>query len=110
MQQLVDQFEWEPGNPLNSPEGFAQALTRDLGLGDNYAVAIAVAVRDQLLLAKQALLQGQPVSTAPAVTEAEHSLRLSNVEDWTPALYTLTRKELKKKQTIEVCWGTLACC
>jgi len=30
---LVDQFEWDLSNPLNSPEQFARQLCADLGLG-----------------------------------------------------------------------------
>ena len=45
---LVDQFEWDLSNPLNSPELFAQELCADLGLGGEFATTIAYSIRGQL--------------------------------------------------------------
>lgn len=45
---LVDQFEWDLSNPLNSPEQFAQELCADLGLGGEFATTIAYSIRGQL--------------------------------------------------------------
>ena len=45
---LVDQFEWDLSNPLNSPEEFALQLCADLGLGGEFAPTIAYAIRGQL--------------------------------------------------------------
>ena len=45
---LVDQFEWDLTNPLNSPELFAQELCADLGLGGEFATTIAYSIRGQL--------------------------------------------------------------
>ena len=45
---LVDQFEWDLSNPLNSPEQFAQQLCADLGLGGEFPSTIAYSIRGQL--------------------------------------------------------------
>ena len=45
---LVDQFEWDLSNPLNSPEQFARKLCADLGLGGEFATTIAYSIRGQL--------------------------------------------------------------
>ena len=45
---LVDQFEWDLSNPLNSPEQFARQLCADLGLGGEFATTIAYSIRGQL--------------------------------------------------------------
>ncbi|EGD77658.1 hypothetical protein PTSG_08750 [Salpingoeca rosetta] len=99
--QLVDQFEWDISNPLNSPEHFAETLTRDLGLGPTYTNSIAVAIREKVLQAKQALLQSQVPELAPPVADAEEVFRVADADEWGPALYTMSRRELHKKQTDE---------
>ena len=45
---LVDQFEWDLSNPLNSPEQFARQLCADLGRGGEFATTIAYSIRGQL--------------------------------------------------------------
>ena len=45
---LVDQFEWDLSNPLNSPEEFAKKLCADLGLGGEFIPTIAYSIRGQL--------------------------------------------------------------
>ena len=45
---LVDQFEWDLSNPLNSPEEFSRELCADLGLGGEFATTIAYSIRGQL--------------------------------------------------------------
>ena len=45
---LVDQFEWDLSNPLNVPEEFARKLCQDLGLGGDFATAVAYSIRGQL--------------------------------------------------------------
>ena len=45
---LVDQFEWDLSNPLNSPEQFARQLCADLGLGGEFVSTIAYSIRGQL--------------------------------------------------------------
>ncbi len=38
---LVDQFEWEINNPLNSPEEFAASMSKDLALSGEFTTAIS---------------------------------------------------------------------
>jgi SWI/SNF-related matrix-associated actin-dependent regulator of chromatin subfamily B protein 1 len=44
-QSLVDQFEWDIGDPNNNPEDIAIKLCSDLGLGGEFAAAIAYSIR-----------------------------------------------------------------
>lgn len=36
-----DKFEWDINNPDNSPEDFAECVTADLGLSDEFVLPIA---------------------------------------------------------------------
>lgn len=45
---MVDQFEWDLSNPLNSPEEFARRLCAELGLGGEFVTTIAYSIRGQL--------------------------------------------------------------
>jgi SWI/SNF-related matrix-associated actin-dependent regulator of chromatin subfamily B member 1 len=45
---LVDQFEWDMGEPQNSPEEFAKKLASELGLGGEFVTSIAYSIRGQL--------------------------------------------------------------
>ncbi len=47
---LTDQFEWEICKD-NSPEQFAEIMCADLGLGGEYEVRIAHAIREQVVQA-----------------------------------------------------------
>lgn len=47
-QSLVDQFEWDMSDEKNSPEEFALQLCKDLGLGGEFAAAIAYSIRGAL--------------------------------------------------------------
>src|SRR4029079_17958591 len=44
---LVDQFEWDINNPMNSPEEFAASMTQDLSLSGEFTTAIAHCIREQ---------------------------------------------------------------
>lgn len=49
-QSLVDQFEWDISDPNNNPEEVAMKLCSDLGLGGEFAAAIAYSIRGKDLM------------------------------------------------------------
>lgn len=48
-QSLVDQFEWDMSNEDNNPEEFATKLCGDLGLGGEFAAAVAYSIRGNIV-------------------------------------------------------------
>ncbi|KAK3082547.1 SWI/SNF chromatin-remodeling complex subunit, partial [Teratosphaeriaceae sp. CCFEE 6253] len=44
---LVDQFEWDINNPLNSPEEFARHTAWENALSGEFTTAIAHSIREQ---------------------------------------------------------------
>ena len=90
---LVDQFEWDLQEPLNSPEQFATALCTDLGLGGEFVTAIAYSIRGQLSWHSRTYA----FSEAPLPT-LEVPFRTGNdIDHWCPYLETLTDAEMEKK-------------
>ena len=107
---LVDQFEWDINNPLNSPEEFAKQMTRDLSLSGEFTTAIAHSIREQSQLFTKSLyvtghpFDGRPIEDAdlrdaflpsplPSVFRpAQHA------KDFTPYLYELNDAELDRTE------------
>lgn len=90
---LMDQFEWDLSEPLNSPEEFALSLCSDLGLGGEFATAIAYSIRGQLNWHSKTYA----FSEAP-LPSVETTIRSgTDVDNWGPYLETLTDAEMEKK-------------
>ncbi|XP_019851780.1 PREDICTED: SWI/SNF-related matrix-associated actin-dependent regulator of chromatin subfamily B member 1-like [Amphimedon queenslandica] len=90
---LVDQFEWDLSNPLNVPEEFARKLCQDLGLGGDFATAIAYSIRGQLSWhAKTYAFNESPL---PPIKFPVRTL--SDAETWGPSIQILTDAEMEKK-------------
>ncbi|KAJ2976067.1 hypothetical protein NUW58_g8182 [Xylaria curta] len=98
---LVDQFEWEINNPLNSPEEFAISMSKDLALSGEFTTAIAHCIREQTQLFTRSLyiighpFDGRPIED-PDLVAAFLPSPLSNVfrpqqqaKDYSPYLYEL---------------------
>ncbi|ROT35907.1 SNF5-domain-containing protein [Sodiomyces alkalinus F11] len=63
---LVDQFEWDINNPLNSPEEFATSMSRELSLSGEFTTAIAHCIREQTQLFTKSLYSvGHPFDGRP---------------------------------------------
>ena len=107
---LVDQFEWEINNPMNSPEEFACQMTRDLSLSGEFTTAIAHSIREQAQLYTRSLyVTGHPFDGRPV---EDHELLFSFLpspitspfrpyqaaKDFTPYLYELNELELEKTE------------
>jgi SWI/SNF-related matrix-associated actin-dependent regulator of chromatin subfamily B protein 1 len=107
---LVDQFEWDINNYLNSPEEFARQMSLDLSLSGEFTTAIAHSIREQCQLYSKSLFvtnyefDGRPIED-PDIKENMLPSPVPNVfrqqqsqKDWTPYMYELTETELEKTE------------
>ncbi|KAK1756063.1 SNF5-like protein [Echria macrotheca] len=109
---LVDQFEWEINNPMNSPEEFAACMARDLALSGEFTTAIAHCIREQSQLFTRSLysvghpFDGRPIedsdltaaflpSPIPFVFRPQQQAK-----DYAPYLYENTEAELERSETM----------
>ncbi len=109
---LVDQFEWEMNNPMNSPEEFAASMARDLSLSGEFATAIAHCIREQTQLFAKSLygighpFDGRPIED-PDLKEAFLPSPLTSVfrpqqqaKEYAPYLYELSDADLERNEVI----------
>lgn len=109
---LVDQFEWEINNPMNSPEEFAASMSRDLSLSGEFTTAIAHCIREQAQLFTRSLysigypFDGRPIED-PDLVSAFLPSPLPTVfrpqqqaKDFAPYLYENTEAELERSETM----------
>ncbi|KAI1116051.1 SNF5-domain-containing protein [Nemania sp. NC0429] len=109
---LVDQFEWEINNPLNSPEEFAASMSKDLALSGEFTTAIAHCIREQTQLFTRSLysvghpFDGRPIEDADLVAAFLPS-PLPNVfrpqqqaKDYSPYLYELSEADLERNELV----------
>lgn len=89
----MDQFEWDLSEPQNTPEQFALSLCSDLGLGGEFATAIAYSIRGQLSWHSKTYA----FSEAPLPTIESPIRSGTDVDNWGPYLETLTDAEMEKK-------------
>ncbi|KAI1815855.1 SNF5-domain-containing protein [Poronia punctata] len=109
---LVDQFEWEINNPLNSPEEFAASMSKDLALSGEFTTAIAHCIREQTQLFTRSLysvghpFDGRPVedpdlvaaflpSPLPSVFRPQQQAK-----DYAPYMYELSEADLEKNELV----------
>ncbi|KAI1176297.1 hypothetical protein F4777DRAFT_277828 [Nemania sp. FL0916] len=109
---LVDQFEWEINNPLNSPEEFAASMSRDLALSGEFTTAIAHCIREQTHLFTRSLysvghpFDGRPIEDADLVAAFLPSPLPSvfrpqqQAKDYSPYLYELNEVDLEKNELV----------
>lgn len=109
---LVDQFEWEINNPMNSPEEFAQLMARDLSLSGEFTTAIAHCIREQSQLFTRSLyivghpFDGRPVEDADLVAAFLQSPLPSafrphqQAKEYAPYLYELNEVDLERNEVI----------
>ncbi|KAJ7387169.1 SWI SNF, matrix associated, actin dependent regulator of chromatin, sub b, member 1 [Desmophyllum pertusum] len=90
---LMDQFEWDLSEPLNTPEEFALSLCSDLGLGGEFATAIAYSIRGQLSWHSKTYAFSE--ASLPSIEAPIRSG--TDVDNWGPYLETLTDAEMEKK-------------
>ena len=107
---LVDQFEWDINDPLNSPEEFALNMTNDLSLSGEFTTAIAHSIREQAQLFTRSLyvishpfdgrsIDDPDLKTAFLPSPLPSSFRpFQAAKDYTPYLYELSEAELEKTE------------
>ena len=109
---LVDQFEWDVNNPLNSPEEFAASMSRELSLSGEFTTAIAHCIREQAQLFTKSLyivgypFDGRPVEDADLVaaflpTPLPSAFRPhQQAREYAPFLYEMKETDLEKNEVI----------
>ncbi|OBT87349.1 hypothetical protein VE02_03041 [Pseudogymnoascus sp. 03VT05] len=109
---LVDQFEWDVNNPLNSPEEFALSMSRELSLSGEFTTAIAHCIREQSQLFTKSLyivgypFDGRPVEDSDLVaaflpTPLPSAFRPhQQAREYAPFLYEMKGTDLEKNEVI----------
>jgi SWI/SNF-related matrix-associated actin-dependent regulator of chromatin subfamily B member 1 len=109
---LEDKFEWEINNPSNSPEEFAQSMTRELSLSGEFTTAIAHCIREQSQLFTRSLyivghpFDGRPLEDADLISAFLPSPLTSvfrpqqQAKEFAPLLYELSEADLEKSELI----------
>jgi SWI/SNF-related matrix-associated actin-dependent regulator of chromatin subfamily B protein 1 len=109
---LLDQFEWEINNPLNSPEEFAKSLSREMGLSGEFTTAIAHCIREQSQLFTRSLyivghpFDGRPLEDTDLIASFLPSPLPSvfrpqqQAKDFMPALYEVDEAEVERNEVI----------
>jgi SWI/SNF-related matrix-associated actin-dependent regulator of chromatin subfamily B protein 1 len=109
---LVDQFEWDINNSLNSPEEFAESMTRELSLSGEFTTAIAHCIHEQVQLFTKSLyivghpFDGRPVEDADLVAAFMPSPITSafrphqQAKEFAPYLYEMKEADLEKNELI----------
>ncbi|KAI1212452.1 SNF5-domain-containing protein [Annulohypoxylon truncatum] len=109
---LVDQFEWEINNPLNSPEEFAASMAKDLALSGEFTTAIAHCIREQTQLFTRSLysvghpFDGRPIedpdlvaaflpSPLPSVFRPQQQAK-----EYAPYMYELSEADLERNEMV----------
>jgi SWI/SNF-related matrix-associated actin-dependent regulator of chromatin subfamily B protein 1 len=107
---LIDQFEWDINNPLNSPEAFATAMTSDLSLSGEFATAIAHQIREQSQMFTKSLyitghpFDGRPIEDADVrdnflPTPINTTFRPSQTaKEYSPYLWELNESDLQREE------------
>lgn len=98
---LRDQFEWDLNSTENCPESFASHLCIEMGLGTEYAPAIAHAVREQL----NNLAEFEDKRARRAVVNVRNALRgPGEAGQWEPRVECLSvedQQRLERKEKRE---------
>lgn len=107
---LVDQFEWDINDPMNSPEEFARSMTRELSLSGEFTTAIAHSIREQCQMFTKSLyitghpFDGRPVEDADVrdsflATPIQSVFRpVQAAKDYAPVLYELNEADLERAE------------
>ncbi|KAK4545041.1 hypothetical protein LTR36_003592 [Oleoguttula mirabilis] len=108
---LIDQFEWDINNPLNSAEEFARQMALENALSGEFTTAIAHSIREQSQLYTKSLyltnhcFDGRPVEDPelkdgflPAPIYSAFRPQQAQ-KDWTPYMYEMSEAELERTET-----------
>lgn len=105
---LVDQFEWDINNPLNSPEEFARHMAQENALSGEFMTAIAHSIREQSQMYTKSLyltnhcFDGRPIED-PELRDGFLPAPLHGVfrpmqqlKDWMPYMYEMSEAEVER--------------
>ncbi|KAF2436181.1 SNF5-domain-containing protein [Tothia fuscella] len=107
---LVDQFEWDINNPLNSPEQFATAMCHDLSLSGEFATAIAHQIREQSqMFSKSLYITAHPFDGRPIEDVEVRDAFLPSpmnttfrpqqmAKEYSPYLWELSESDLQREE------------
>lgn len=107
---LIDQFEWDINDPLNSPEEFAYRMTNDLSLSGEFTTAIAHSIREQAQLFTRSLyivshpfdgrvVDDPDLKSAFLPSPLPSAFRqFQAAKEYTPYLYELNEAELERTE------------
>ena len=108
---LIDQFEWDINNPLNSPEEFARQMAWENALSGEFTTAIAHSIREQSQLYTKSLyltnhcFDGRPVED-PDLRDGFMPAPIHSAfrppqaqKDWTPYMYEMSEAEFERTET-----------
>ena len=108
---MIDQFEWDINNPLNSPEEFARQMAWENALSGEFTTAIAHSIREQSQLYTKSLyltnhcFDGRPVEDPdlkdgflPAPIHSAFRPPQAQ-KDWTPYMYEMSEAEFERTET-----------
>ncbi|KAK4497901.1 hypothetical protein PRZ48_010556 [Zasmidium cellare] len=108
---LIDQFEWDINNPLNSPEEFARQMAWENALSGEFTTAIAHSIREQSQLYTKSLyltnhpFDGRPVED-PDLKDGFLPAPIHSAfrpvpaqKDYTPYMYEMSEAELERTET-----------
>ncbi|KAF2211358.1 hypothetical protein CERZMDRAFT_60071 [Cercospora zeae-maydis SCOH1-5] len=108
---LIDQFEWDINNPLNSPEEFAASMAKENALSGEFTTAIAHSIREQSQQYTKALyltnhpFDGRPIEDPelrdnflPAPIPSAFR-PVQTQKDFTPYMYEMSEAELERTET-----------
>jgi hypothetical protein len=77
---LIDQLEWDPFSPRNSPEEFAQIYIKELKLNPEFASAIAHCIREQCFLFVKAMFSTGYTTTSEPDEHGVVSIKFNDPE------------------------------
>jgi SWI/SNF-related matrix-associated actin-dependent regulator of chromatin subfamily B protein 1 len=109
---LEDKFEWEINNPLNSPEEFAQSMSREMSLSGEFTTAIAHCIREQSQLFIRSLyvvghpFDGRPLEDSDLVAAFLPSplpgvfRPAQQAREYGPYLYEMSEADLERSEVI----------
>ena len=108
---LIDQFEWDINNPLNSPEEFARQMAWENALSGEFTTAITHSIREQSQLYTKSLyltnhcFDGRPIED-PELKDGFLPAPISSAfrpsqaqKDYTPYMYEMSEAELDRTET-----------
>ena len=105
---LVDQFEWDINNPLNSPEEFARHMAQENALSGEFTTAIAHSIREQSQMYTKSLyltnhcFDGRPIEDSDLrdafLSAPIHSVfrPMQQLKDWMPYMYEMSEAEVER--------------